>query len=273
MSGNVMKRKRKKSRPRRYLPGDFWSPGNVPGFQQAFFEAMQRTVPAVTNSLRDNVLPIYCRAADSELGTATSGALLWSSAKKRLRWQVLAVCTDIIYPNLIPLRDGLRRWAKHWNMEDVDWFLDRALFVLSNWHSTPETLALDLFPEANVALGRGELTESERHFRFEHEGWTPDWEHWPDFEHKVCIQFEAELSLYRKRIGKMALDRGYKRVPKRSEPTHFDCLVLYRCAEMEADDIAKQLNISGDKTRIFNGLKTAAKLLGIDHRKRRTVEK
>jgi hypothetical protein len=89
------------TRGRRYFPGDFYKPGEVSGFRQAFFMAIHLQLAELEKSFRNELLP---RALEPDL-------------------------------DMLTLRDALNRWAEKWNMAGVEWFLDRCTDAVRSWHS------------------------------------------------------------------------------------------------------------------------------------------
>ena len=270
------------------------------GFRDAFVESFRNHVPGAIESLR-KVVPV-CRqlfatwqefhSSDESrrevharfareglsvpLGLNRNVVLTEGrAARPSFSWKTVNAATESFYPDLLPMRDGLKCWGERWHMADVDWFMDTALGTLEDWVAHPQLEKAGAY----IPRGCGEwaaVTDQEALFSFKSDGWTPNMQHWSEFEAEIRIRFNSELACYRKRIVETAVSRGFHREPNKFRPEHFVWLALFHCADWDLESIREKHGKSVNSRQAIHGaVKDAAKLIGMTPRagRRRTTVK
>jgi hypothetical protein len=223
------------TRGKRCFPGDFYKPNETLGFRQVFFRSVHAQLPQLEKSFRREFLPRFIKPT----------------------------------LNLRELRDDVGRWAKGWHMGGVDWFLDRCIKAGRAWQSQPLLRTHDLLAVGSES-GFSVVSPRESLICFEHQGWTPNWEHWDDFHEDVQRQFDEFLAAYRDRMESVALAKGYIRTPEKLRQEHFDWLVRFHCGSQSLVEI-KMTRTAGHVTStsaISKGIHSAARSVGLTVRGR-----
>ena len=261
------------------------------GFEASFLETVSRLVPELVSSLRLDVLPVFealealaDQAADPivadglrrefevagepspVIGVLHGSNVRFSERPFRLtiRWSALRVAdeSDRVYPDFLPLRIAVERWAEKFNMVGSGFFLNSAIATLRQWSEFPQFIDID--NECLVLRGRGgfsPVSGEESRFSFENSGWDPAYERFSSFEARLRKQFDSELSAYRGRLEELAEERGHLRIPDFHRTEHIEWLALFQCGGQSLAKIKETW--AQDTTTISKGIKNAAELVGI----------
>lgn len=258
------------------------------GFEAAFLEAVSRLVPELVSSLRGDVLPVFTalealanRASDPAvaaslrrqfeidgeppplLGVLDGSNVRVSERPYRLKinWASLRHADEAtrFYPDFVPLRVAVEKWATKFNMAGHVFFLDAALNTLKQWSLHPE------FGGGGLAL-RGyarfsPVSDDESRFVFENAGWDPADERFDSFAARLRPQFDSALVAYRARLEALTEERGYEKVPELHRTEHIEWLALFQCGGHSITTIQKRW--AQDPTTISKGISSAARLVGI----------
>jgi hypothetical protein len=253
------------------LGGEYFDPradGPLP-VQHArlvFLDRVRHVVPAVLESLRDDVLPLYREA--------------WAAAPDRRQWWDPAGIGSLGRPAYPPqLEAGLRAWAERWHLTDA-WLLNDALATLHEWAGllAPSPAFLNLpartLPEP--------LTWHADHWSsVEPEEpepltlrWNPLAETWVGFRSRA----DAALDDLRARGASWAAEHGFlpspeKPAPRRTDDAglHFEWLALYQCAGWPRKRIARHYGRAYHESNrtapaISDALSETARLIGLTRR-------
>lgn len=256
--------------------GEFVTPDAERDVARALFlQTVQRLVPDVLSSLRDDVLPVYM-ATHGEVARWRSPDL---SDVERARYAIdygdrLKLCFDprhvslwrivgaaelleglALYPDLLQLRGALEAWGERHHLREP-WELEAALLQLDLWreypqHAYPRT-PWPTEPEqpkgpdslrwlALLAGGVGSpLLEHERRFTFEHEGPDPTRRSRRADETDIRAVFEHQLRKHLDHVEELvAVAAGFDRAKEyRSLMAHLEWLVRYHVLEEEWPDVS-----------------------------------
>jgi hypothetical protein len=238
-----------------------------------FIQAVNRRVPKVAEALRTAVLPSY-EAIPEDIRTASScgpriqdlGTGDWECERDFVLWRNVEHHTEL---EIVAMRTALLEWSRRFHLES-EWLLDTALFTLRLWdHRDAMALRLHLIRPGLHRLPNAEVgypfSIEERDFALR-DSWEAGDESWKEFEIRVKKEFDCQLAEYRKRLLKLAQDRGWQEPPEIRSPEHFDWLALYQAAEKGPGEIKKELGFRGDNSRILKAIKSKAKLIGLSLR-------
>jgi hypothetical protein len=183
-----------------------------------FFIALAEVEPAVLASLRDGPYRIL-KASDC--------ALPWVDS-----------CIDDLGPEQRDFLVSVQEWAKRWHLRDK-WCLDRAIQILSYWHSLPASVgSKDSLRGSHVRIPfyrvgkrstpiRVELFKT-RPLRFEHQSWDPTHLPWGTYEAFAKSRFLRQLASYREAIEEKAISAGLRKTPEKHGFEHFHWLARYQ---------------------------------------------
>ncbi|OKP85953.1 hypothetical protein A3842_07150 [Paenibacillus sp. P3E] len=106
--------------------------------------------------------------------------------------------------------------------------------------------------------------------------WDPRLKTWKDFESELDKMFKQYKDLYRERTEKFLIERGYLKEPEKRNLDHFKWLVHYLIQRWTLREIADfySQNVGEEvhEDTVSHGIKSAARLVLIDLRKRKSIE-
>ncbi len=176
--------------------------------------AVAKHCPKVLDDLASDVLPIYCMLAEQAAVSADPKA--WAHIMSR--WHTVGAARPDLWPELLPLADALRAWARDSSLE-FDWVFNPALLALSLWCENP---SLRQYRDSWLGLGaawRPPISSSEARLTLEYDcsGETGS-----DFEKRML----SRIREHRQRVEKLAQEAGEWYPARQVKPEHFKWLVL-----------------------------------------------
>ncbi|MNN01041.1 hypothetical protein D3C81_1136480 [compost metagenome] len=106
--------------------------------------------------------------------------------------------------------------------------------------------------------------------------WDPRLKTWKDFESELDRMFKQYKNLYRERTEKFLIERGYLKEPEKRNLEHFKWLVHYLIQRWSLREIAdfysQKVGEEIHEDTVSHGIKSAARLVLIDLKKRKSKE-
>ncbi len=259
--------------------------------QKLFLERVSELVPETLDSLRQDVLPAFRRAAEATRPSPRPPTHVGPFGDPSVRraspipWRTWAQITIDVYakqPEMSALRDRLSTWSSHWNLTD-DWALDSAIRTLRSMEAKSRRRAsvdidgeLVLLPPWVVAGAR--IVP----FTFERRGWIPQKQQWIAYQAETREEFEHQLKKYRDDWASWLEASGpwrpgLKRSPEKRTRggddafRHSDWLVRFQVQGWTHERIAKEYDRAYDdavrKTNtVADAIRETAKLIGLTRR-------
>jgi hypothetical protein len=278
-----------KRRETMFGPGEYVFPSHqdseVFHAQLVYLDAVQRLAPEVIASLVGDAYPIFRRVLKTwppDHGEERLLGPLELSATPG--WSAVLSATPTYLPELIPLREALRRWARRFNIRE-DWFFRAALDVLSRagssmadtskltWHKfevheggkagvtvsnyrdvTGVPYGLHWVTTIPTDFDHPPIEAEEQAFVFENDGWDVLNSSWQAASTKIKEEFQQALGTYEARMRSLADRRGLRRaMPKRAVDEHMEWLVRFQLLKQTPGAIAvvvQKARVAGQKRRV-----------------------
>jgi hypothetical protein len=222
--------------------------------QRKFLNEVVRIVPAVLESLRDDVFPTYQRRAKSRKNFSELHRLILDERDEEIE-------------------SAIKVWQSRFNLI-AEWIRWAAYATLQEWLTNGDFSRM-FFQTSFIVTAPPNWTkpdlEKQFEFTFTHPGWNPFMESWqeaeygtldeeyaqdPDYPGGIRQAFEKELKRYRMRIEKLAAEHGFP-VHKgyAVEEIWFYPLVRFQVcnisfASLRRDERSPHVNVSGGVTRL-----------------------
>ena len=250
--------------------------------RSAFLRAVQKHAPEVLTGLR-KVLPIFSTIPQSVFEQTSRGPAFVRPANQ-VDWLLFGAEPEpdfVMLPDLLywrniaflastdsrvsQLRNALTEWANKVHLTD-DWLLDRALQTLYHWREHPADVSN--FWEGLPSAQKFILSERERRFEYEHEGWGLEFEPWEEFVKRLHADLQDALVKYQDRTQRLALDRGWSVQRKgRYRDEHFQWLVLFHVKEQSPSAIAGHSRI--EESTVMKAVARLTRAIGLTPRNSR----
>ena len=267
------------------LPGEYQWPHDRSHAYRLFFDAIQRLSPEVLQSLRDDVLPVFCMLSEAAthpplptddllmgniLGWAQKYHLVGSehnsrtgSGAEKLRAPLRGAAKDLD-PNSFP--------------PDMQFFLNWVLFAaygtLKVWASEGDGTALAwTLPRRGCQLGLildhehldraadelfSDLSEGLPEYQFHCASWDPQCETRPACIDRILAEVKRQLEPMLDKEENTYQFFGFERTPRLTAKEHFDWLVRYQVQGVRFQRIGRESAVKRETQTIADGVKDAA---------------
>jgi hypothetical protein len=108
------------------------------------------------------------------------------------------------------------------------------------------------------------VTEEERRFCFEDDGWDLERENWSAFRKRILAELDEALETYGQRLSELAREREWVERLDIRQTKSYKWLVLYQVKKLSPERIAEQTGEYGkDTSTILKAVEKAAALCGL----------
>ncbi|HBT48963.1 MAG: hypothetical protein XD49_1895 [Caldanaerobacter subterraneus] len=220
-------------------------------------DLIKEKVPEVLESLYNDVYPEYKRLRN-EIEEAKTSSDKWRERYKRYGDRVIIawnekqirdsvknwddIGVDFFYPDLVPLKEKLEKWAMQYNIR-YNWIFEKALDTLDKWYQFPTLKKRKEWSYGGIAFWSIQLPYFEFTEKFT---WDIFFETEGNFKERVREKFEECLERYVEECKKIAKEKGLKKAKikrRRSsnDPTlHFKWFIDYRILGKDFGEIAEE---------------------------------
>jgi hypothetical protein len=248
-----------------------------------FLNTIKKEMPEILHTLYNNVYPIY-RQLIIEIEEAKKVQTNYISRlnkykNKKNEFTILAwndkdiedainhyinELTDEFYPDLIPLKDELIKWAERYNI-NCSWILETAIETMGHWYRLSPYVGNKIYEEwqyRGVVFWGLDLPLFEFPEKFK---WDIAFETEKQFKEKVRTKFNEYLNKYIEKCRIKAQEMNYTKSIEKRQVEHFEWFVLYQIKGWELPKITEFISQRTGKfyeeSNIYKNVKKISQLI------------
>lgn len=248
-----------------------------------FLNTIKKEMPEILHTLYNNVYPIYKQLIieiEEAKKTQTNYISRLNKYKnKKNEFTILAwddrniedtisyyinELTDEFYPDLIPLRDELIKWAERYNI-NCSWILETAIETMRYWYQLSPYVGSEIYEEwqyRGVVFWGLDLPLFEFPEKFK---WDIAFETEKQFKEKVQAKFNEYLNKYIEKCKMEAQEKNYTKGIEKRQVEHFEWFVLYQIKGWElpkiTDFISEKTGKPYEESNIYKNVKNISQLI------------